>query len=160
MASPAIVWLLVLIAWSMPPVASANSLAFEMRAASAETYAKPHDIVLSPDGRLLYVADNDNDRIAVLDARSLKELGVFAQGEVSAPHDVAFDPQGRLLVADTGNSRIAIYAVDRASGRLVGSLHGRGDEKVSRTFFLCTRTGVCYTAGREDLGAYTEHDNP
>jgi YVTN family beta-propeller protein len=96
-----------------------------MRAASAETYAKPHDIVLSPDGSLLYVADNDNNRIVVLDARTLKELGVFAQGEVSAPHDVAFDPQGRLLVADTGNSRIAIYEVDRASGRLVGSLQGR-----------------------------------
>jgi len=69
---PAIVWLLVLIAWSMPPVASANSLAFEMRAASAETYAQPHDIVLSPDGSLLYVADNNNDRIAVLDAGTLK----------------------------------------------------------------------------------------
>ncbi len=55
----AIVWLTVLIAWSMPPVASANSLAFEMRAASAETYAQPHDIVLSPDGSLLYVADNE-----------------------------------------------------------------------------------------------------
>ena len=125
MASPSIVLLAVLIAWSMPPVASADSLAFEMRAASAETYAKPHDIVLSPDGSLLYVADNDNNRIVVLDARTLKELGVFAQGEVSAPHDVAFDPQGRLLVADTGNSRIAIYEVDRASGRLVGSLQGR-----------------------------------
>ncbi len=121
----AIVWLLVLIAWSMPPVASANSLTFEMRAASAETYAQPHDIVLSPDGSLLYVADNNNDRIAVLDAGTLKEVGVFAQGEVTAPHDVAFDPQGRLLVADTGNNRIAIYEVDRASGRLVGSLHER-----------------------------------
>lgn len=125
MASPAIVLLTVLIAWSMPPVASASSLAFEMLAASAETYATPHDIVLSPDGSLLYVADNDNDRIAVLDARTLKELGVFAQGEVSAPHDVAFDSQGRLLVADTGNSRIAIYEVDKTSGNLVGSLQGR-----------------------------------
>ncbi|MEE9129716.1 MAG: NHL repeat-containing protein [Phycisphaerales bacterium] len=125
MASPSIVLLAVLIACSMPPVASANSLTFEMRAASAETYAKPHDIVLSPDGSLLYVADNDNDRIAVMDARTLNELGVFAQGEVSAPHDVVFDAQGRLLVADTGNSRIAIYEVDRASGRLVGSLQGR-----------------------------------
>ena len=120
-----IVWLVVMIVWGMPAVASADSLTFEMRAASAETYAKPHDIVLSPDGNLLYVSDNDNDRIAVLDARTLQEVGVFAQGEVSAPHDVVFDAEGRLLVADTGNSRIAIYEVDRASGRLVGSLQGR-----------------------------------
>ncbi|MFQ5937867.1 MAG: NHL repeat-containing protein [Acidiferrobacterales bacterium] len=125
MALRSIVLLPLLIAWSIGTVASAESLEFEMLAASAETYAKPHDIVLSPDRKLLYVADNDNDRIAVLDARTLKELGVFAQGEVSAPHDVAFDAQGRLLVADTGNSRIAIYEVDSASGRFVGSLRGR-----------------------------------
>lgn len=125
MALPGLVWFLAVIAWTMPLVASADSLTFEMLAASAETYAEPHDIVLSPDGSLLYVADNGNDRIAVLDAETLKEIGAFAQGEVSAPHDVAFDPQGRLLVADTGNSRIAIYEVEGASGRLVGSLEGR-----------------------------------
>lgn len=125
MASRLPVSLMALIAWSLATVAGADSLSFEMVAASAESYAKPHDIVLSPNGKLLYVADNDNDRIAVLDAQSLKELGVFAQGEVAAPHDVVFDAQGRLLVADTGNSRIAIYEVDRANGRLVGSLQGR-----------------------------------
>ena len=114
----------LLIVWSIGVVARADSLTFEMVAASAETYAKPHDIVLSPTGTLLYVADNDNDRIAVLDAQTLKEVGVFAQGEVSAPHDVVFDAQGRLLVADTGNSRIAIYEVNGVSGRLVGSLQG------------------------------------
>ena len=43
--------------------ANAASLAFELKATSAETYAKPHDIVLSPHGNRLYVADNDNDRI-------------------------------------------------------------------------------------------------
>jgi DNA-binding beta-propeller fold protein YncE len=125
MAPRSMALLPVLIVWSMGTVASAESLEFEMLAASAETYAKPHDIVLSPNRKLLYVADNDNDRIAVLDARTLQELGVFAQGEVSAPHDVAFDAKGRLLIADTGNDRIAIYEVNGASGRLVGSLRGR-----------------------------------
>ncbi len=120
-----IVLLLMLVAYSIGTVASAERLEFDMLAASAETYAKPHDIVLSPDGKLLYVADNDNDRIAVLDALTLQELGVFAQGEVSAPHDVVFDTERRLLVADTGNSRIAIYEITGASGRLVGSLQGR-----------------------------------
>ncbi len=115
----------LLIGCCLITVARADSLSFELIASSGETYAKPHDIVLSPDGKLLYVADNDNDRIAVLDAQSLKELGIFAQDEVSAPHDVVFDSQGRLLVADTGNSRIAIYEVDGTKGRLVGSLQGR-----------------------------------
>jgi len=103
----------------------AEPLKFELVAASAATYAKPHDIVLAPDGKALYVADNDNHRIAVLDPHSLRELGVFALGEVSAPHDVAFDAEGRLLVADTGNDRIAIYAIEGTGGRLVGSLRGK-----------------------------------
>ena len=51
--------------------------AFELvyETASSNDYAHPHDVLISPDGRLLYVADNGNDRIAVLDANSLELLG-------------------------------------------------------------------------------------
>ena len=114
-----------LVLTSLSAQVQADALIFELAAASAETYGLPHDIVLSPDGKVLYVADNANDRIVVLAPKTLKELGVFAQDEVAEPHDVAFDATGRLLVADTGNSRIAIYAVDGVGGRLVGSLEGR-----------------------------------
>lgn len=100
-------------------------LRFTLEAASATTYAVPHDIVLAPDGRALYVADNGNHRIAVLDPLTLEEIGSFGHGEVREPHDVAFDRDGRLLVADTGNSRIAIYTVDGTSARLVGELRER-----------------------------------
>ena len=103
-----------------------RATAFELRfvGASPQIYSQPHDLVLSPDRRLLYVADNNNDRIAVLDPTTLALLGTFGGGEVGAPHDVAFDREGRLLVADTNNSRIAIYAVDGHSGRRVGELRG------------------------------------
>ncbi|MEN8174251.1 MAG: NHL repeat-containing protein [Pseudomonadota bacterium] len=93
--------------------------------ASPTVYAEPHDIVLSPVGQLLYVADNGNDRIAVLDPFTLALKTSFGSGELGAPHDVAFDAAGRLLVADTDNSRIAIYAVDGATATLVGELKGR-----------------------------------
>jgi len=106
-------------------VTSAAPPEFTLIAASAENLAKPHDIVLSPDGKLLFVADNDNDRIAVLDAETLAEVGIIGDGELSAPHDVVFDQQGRLLVADTRNHRIASYDIDGTEGRLVGSLEGR-----------------------------------
>ncbi len=105
-------------------VLQADTLEFTLVAASAEDLGEPHDIVLSPDGRHLYVADNANDRIVVLDANSLEQTAVFAQNEVAAPHDVVFDRQGRLLVADTRNHRIAIYAIDGTGGRLIGSLEG------------------------------------
>jgi len=101
------------------------SLDFKLMAASAENLGEPHDIVLSPDGKRLMVADNENNRIAVLEAASLTEMGAFGNNELSAPHDVVFDAQGHLLVADTGNHRIAIYDIDGAAGRLIGALEGR-----------------------------------
>lgn len=118
-----LVALLLVLAAPMP--ASANApMGFTLEAISAESYSTPHDIVLSPDHSRLYVADNNAHRIAVLDPTSLTELGVFAEGEVRSPHDVVFDAGGRLLVADTGNSRIAIYEVSGNGGRLVGELSG------------------------------------
>ena len=106
-------------------VTTAAELEFAMLAVSAENFAKPHDIVLSPDGVHLFVADNENNRIAVLDGMTLAEVGAFGHGELASPHDVVFDSEGRLLVADTHNHRIAIYIVDGVDGRLAGSLKGR-----------------------------------
>ncbi len=94
-------------------------------ASSEQILSRPHDIVLSAQGDVLYVADNGNDRIVVLDAMSLRMLGAFAQGEVREPHDVVFAPSGELLVADTGNSRIAVFSVAGASGTLVRSFGKR-----------------------------------
>jgi DNA-binding beta-propeller fold protein YncE len=104
--------------------AGADAFELEFVAGSPQIYAEPHDVVLSPDGRHLYVADNNNHRIAVLDPASLDLVGNFGDGEVGAPHDVAFDADGRLLVADTNNSRIAIYEVDGAKAELVDELKG------------------------------------
>ena len=80
--------------------------------------------MLSPDGRRLYVADNNNDRIAALDPASLRLISTFGEGELGSPHDVAFDGAGRLLVADTDNSRIAIYRLSGGGGTLVDELRG------------------------------------
>ena len=97
-------------------------------AASAEVLSKPHDLVLSPDGARLYVADNGNNRIAVLDPESLQLLSTFGEGLLSQPHDVAFDDQGRLLVADTGNNRIAVFTLAASGGDLADTL----DEGIRR----------------------------
>jgi len=113
--------LLLLHTFSIPEAVAA-ALQHEWIAASPEVYAEPHDLVLSPDGKHLYVADNGNDRVAVLDPMTLALLGELGKGELSQPHDVAFDPLGRLLMADTGNDRSAIYRIEGLKGRLVGAL--------------------------------------
>jgi len=90
----------------------------------AEGLSQPHDAAFSLDGKLIYVTDMRNSRIRVLEAMSLKSVGVFGEGELSYPHDAEFDRSGRLLVADTGNDRIAIYETRGAEARLVGELKG------------------------------------
>lgn len=90
----------------------------------ADGLSQPHDAAFSPDGGLIYVTDMRNNRIRVLEAMTLKPVGVFGAGELSYPHDVEFDASGRLLVADTGNDRIAIYEIRGAQAKLVGELKG------------------------------------
>lgn len=94
------------------------------RAEIATSLAQPHDGAFSPDGRRIYVTDMANSLMRVLDAESLRLLTTFGRGELSRPHDAEFDRQGRLLVADTGNDRIAIYAVDGAAPKLVDEWKG------------------------------------
>lgn len=100
--------------------------AFELvyGAGSEPVLAAPHDIVLSPDRRHLYVADNNNDRIAVIDPDRLELLTSFGGSQLRAPHDVAFQTTERLLVADTGNNRIAIFLLQGTTARLAGELRG------------------------------------
>jgi len=93
---------------------AASSARHAGRRAARQSLALPHDAALSPDGRLLYVTDMANSRIVVLQAMTLKTLGMFGAGETSYAHNAKCDASGRLLVADAGNDRIAIQKVDGA----------------------------------------------
>lgn len=83
------------------------------------SFSRPHDVVLSPGGQFLYVADLGNNAVKVLDPLTLRTLGAFGQDELRAPHDVTFDVDGRLLVADSGNDRIVTYRVNGTGGTFI-----------------------------------------
>ena len=103
-----------------PALAGQPFAAFD--AASEAVLGNPHDLEVGPDGRL-YVADVDNNRVAILDAGTLELVGEI--DGLSGPHDVAFDAAGRMLVADTHAGRIAIFekADDwQPAGELTGDL--------------------------------------
>jgi len=91
-----------------------QALELEMVAASVEDFAEPHDIVLSPDGSRLYVADASGDRVAIFDVesgRELDSLGKRGKGaaEFYLPTAVEFDTAGNLMVVDQVNSRVQIF---------------------------------------------------
>lgn len=125
-------------------------------AASDSSFSRPHDLVLSPDGRQLFVADVGNDAVKVLDPDTLVTLGVVGRGELSGPHDLAFDPQGRLVVADSGNDRIAIFELRETAGAPGGALVGVYDAELgSPEGVAVAADGTIYisNARRHDLVA-------
>jgi len=112
--------------------------------ASKAALDNPHDLKLSPDGNYLFVADVDNNRIAILDPDSLALVAEFGSDHQKGTHDVDFDARGRAYVADTHNNRITIYDVDGTRAKLVGELGERirGPEGV-----LAHPNGKIYVAG-------------
>ncbi len=124
--------------------AQATELKLTYVKASTAALDNPHDLKLSPDGNYLFVADVDNDRVAILDPESLALVAEFGSDHQGGTHDVDFDARGRAYVADTHNNRVTIYDVDGPRARLVGELGERirGPEGV-----LAHPNGMIYVAG-------------
>ncbi len=117
---------------------------FEFERSSTTPLSNPHDVKLSADGRLLYVADVGSGRVVVLDSATLAAVDAFGEGELSGTHDVDIAPDGRLYVADTHNGRVAIYRAQGTRGELIGEVSDRmrGPEGV-----LVHPNGMLYVAG-------------
>lgn len=85
---------------------------FRLMVISDGAFSRPHDVVLSENSRLLYVADLGHHTVKVLDAATLKTIGEFGAGILAAPHDVALNEYGHLVVADSGNDRVITFDLD------------------------------------------------
>jgi YVTN family beta-propeller protein len=93
----------------------------------------PHEAVLSPDGRYLYVSCNGvlwmtedslgNNTIAVVDVRAMKKLHDIDLGKFHRPHGIAF--AGAHLVATTERP-FGVIMVDPAARRVVRDYDVKG----------------------------------
>jgi DNA-binding beta-propeller fold protein YncE len=87
------------LSWAQP------ALKVTQLAELADVLSQPHDAAFSPDGKLIYLTDMRNSRVRVLEAMTLKPVGVFGEGELSYPHD-------DVWVIDTYNDRIVLLRVE------------------------------------------------
>lgn len=98
------------------------------RAGEAKVGAFPHEGVLSPDGRLLYVSENGvlwmtedkpgTNTIGIVDVAAMRKVGEISLGRFRRPHGVALDAAtGRLFV--TTERPFGLVEVDTASRKLV-----------------------------------------
>jgi len=93
-----------------------------------EELANPTDVVLSPDGTRLYVADSKAHQVVIFDAASGRKLSTLGEpgdqeGQFAFPTSLAFGPDGSLFVVDQINSRVQMFAAD---GEYLDQLGGLG----------------------------------
>ncbi|WP_028060938.1 SMP-30/gluconolactonase/LRE family protein [Candidatus Solirubrobacter pratensis] len=106
----------------------------------------PQGVALDPAGTRLYVADDDNQRIVVLDPRTLAfvaQTGSYGTGagQFRNPYDVAVDAStpNRLYVADNLNDRVDVF--DAGSLGVLGAF-GRGGRGVPGQFAIVRSVGA------------------
>jgi DNA-binding beta-propeller fold protein YncE len=69
--------------------------------------ASPHGISLDVDGRLAFVAGEENHKLAVLDLNSMKVLATHPVGE--DPDVLAFDPGLKLLYVAAESGQVTVF---------------------------------------------------
>ncbi len=133
-----------LLALFLTAPALAATIEAEFLGASTAELENPHDLKFSSDGRFLFVSDVGNNRIAVLNPKTLELISAFGADHQSGTHDIDFDAQGRAYVADTHNNRVTVYEMVGDVGTLTGQIDGdlRGPEGV-----LAHPNGRIYVAG-------------
>jgi len=82
----------------------------------------PAGLAVSPDGRMLYVAENIADSLAVIDVESGSVVQRF--GVERYPYDVVADAAGTVYVSAWGGNTISVFS-PAGSGRLrdAGAIH-------------------------------------
>lgn len=111
---PSLLIVTLLLIWLVHGQAAAFELAFV--SASGQSYAQPHDIVLSPDQRHLYVADKYNHQIKILAADDALVLtlgsgrGGSGDGEFDRPEGVVIRGSD-VWFSDTYNDCIVRYRI-------------------------------------------------
>jgi sugar lactone lactonase YvrE len=95
----------------------------------------PSALLLSADGRRLFVASGSTDRVAVVDPRARRVLGELLDpppagpGEGSTPNALALSADGtRLFAAEGDANAVAVFDL---SANLAGVAAAKGDDKLA-----------------------------
>jgi hypothetical protein len=85
------------------------------------------DVALSrdPQQRFLYIADFSNERVAIMDRKSLEVIGSFGRpgrlsGQFYQVHSLATDPQGNVITGETSGYRVQKFVLKGYTGGYAG----------------------------------------
>ena len=106
------------------------------RIAGVKVGETPHEMVLDPDGRHLYVSDNGvlwmdydgpgGNTISIVDLKARKRVGVIPLGKYHRPHGMSFDPAMRRMIVTSENPD-ALVLVDPDTRSVVEAYDNGGE---------------------------------
>uniref|UniRef100_A0A1X7T212 Uncharacterized protein n=1 Tax=Amphimedon queenslandica TaxID=400682 RepID=A0A1X7T212_AMPQE len=126
-------------------------------------FSSPSGMAISPITGQIYIVDNNNNRIQVLNpdltfSHSFGSDG-SANGQLQCPYDIAIDSQGLVYVPDFNNHRVQKFSPD---GKFVGQFgtkgFGPGHLKYPAGITIDTAaTGLVYVSewGNDRISVYT-----
>ena len=113
------------------------------RVAGVKVGETPHEMLLDPDGRRLYVSDNGvlwmdydgpgGNTISIVDVKARKRVGVIPLGYYHRPHGMSFDPATRRLIVTSENPD-SLVLVDPDSLAVIES-YGNGGKAPHMVMF-------------------------
>ena len=80
----------------------------------------PEEFAVSPDGKLLYVSNEDAAGVSILDLATEKIIATLPTGE--EPEGVTMSPDGKFVFATSEDAGM-IYKIDAAAAKVVSSLN-------------------------------------
>ncbi|HID76166.1 MAG TPA: cell surface protein [Planctomycetaceae bacterium] len=89
-------------------------------AGDAPRYLGPIDVVASPDGQRLFVAEADGGQIAVVDVATQKVKGTVACP--APPSGLVLSPDGKTLYVTCAAPQSTVAIIDALSGKLSGTI--------------------------------------
>jgi YVTN family beta-propeller protein len=119
----------------------ANSVGFYdsagKRVGGVEVGKHPHEMVLSPDGRFLYITDNGilwmteagegGNTISIIDVNGQKKAGVIDLGEYRRPHGIDLDPNSPRMVVTIENPD-GLLLIDREKRTVLRKYDVEGED--------------------------------
>ena len=106
----------------------------EVIAVGVENCSNPIGIAIHPHDKNVYVVDNNNHRIQVLNPDLT--FSHYFRGNVCHPWGIAFDSTGNVYIVENSSNRIRVFTVEGELLRQFGK-KGKGDGELQNPNLIC-----------------------
>ena len=121
-------------------------LASRKTVATIPTGVGPHEVAVSPDGRIAVIADygaqTPGNTLTVIDIAGKKAMKTIDLGENRRPHGIVWLKDNQVAVTAEGNKALLVVDVD--SGKVTNSIVT--DQNVSHMVVVASKTGKAFVA--------------